>query len=455
MMHNQEAESMRHAIKRSVRPAVEGLEGRQLLSTTVHGHILPHQAAETSHPVALTGAETGTYTVRVERSSALVEQFRFQGKGTVGGLGAVRVTGDVTVREDLSQAGTASGVLTLTLPSGKGSTQALVSQTIPAHTGSVASLPFNYTVSGGTGLFRGGFDSGTGTFTRTSTTTVPGGAKGGFTVDVFSDHFTGLVAFGDSLTDVGNRYAASGGTDPTSPPYDAGRWSNGPLWIENLAAGLGLPAPSPSALGENDYAAADAGTATTGYAHNGSANIGTQIGAYLATHPTIDVGELFVIWGGTNDFGPHSTPDPAASVANLAAEITELAQAGAKQFLIPNLMPLGDVPALNTMGAAAQAKFNGLAAQFNSQLSTAEADLQAGLGIKIHALDVYSLVDQVLADPGRFGITDVTDQAKSGDEGDPGVVVANPDQYLFWDNIHPTETFEQLLGTQAIQAAEH
>jgi phospholipase/lecithinase/hemolysin len=107
------------------------------------------------------------------------------------------------------------------------------------------------------------------------------------------------------------------------------------------------------------------------------------------------------------------------------------------------------------MGAAAQAKFNGLATQFHSQLSAVEEDLQARLGIKIHPLDVYSLVDQVIADPGRFGITDVTDQAKSRDEGDPGVVVANPQQYLLWDNIHPTETFEQLLGTQAIRAAEH
>jgi len=59
----------------------------------------------------------------------------------------------------------------------------------------------------------------------------------------------------------------------------------------------------------------------------------------------------------------------------------------------------------------------------------------------------------VLADPGHYGITDVGDQAKSGDEGDPGAVVPNPDQYLFWDNIHPAETFQKLLGEQAIQAA--
>jgi phospholipase/lecithinase/hemolysin len=402
--------------------------------------------------VPLTGVESGTYSVRVERASPLREHFHFWGTGAIDGLGPVRVTGDVTLKEDLSQAGTASGMLTLTLPGGRGTARAIVSETIPAHTGAIGTLPFRYTFSGGTGLFRRGFDSGTGTLTRTSTTPIPGGAKGGFTVEVFSDHYAGLVAFGDSLTDVGNRYFATGGTDPASPPYDHGRWSDGPLWVEHLAAGLGLPAPVPSALGGTDYAAADARTTTTGYANNGSANLGTQVGAYLATHPAVDGRQLFVIWGGTNDFGPHSTPDPAATVSNLSAEVTELARAGARQFLIPNLMPLGEIPAVNKT-AAARVRFDGLSAQFNELLAAVETRLEATLGIKIHRLDVHGLVDQVLADPGLFGITNVTDRAKSGDEGDPGVVVPNPDQYLFWDNIHPTETFERLLGAQAIQAA--
>jgi phospholipase/lecithinase/hemolysin len=445
---------MKRTINRSVQPRFEWLEGRQLLSVATHGHAVPYQMAEMSRPVPLTGLDAGNYTVRVDRKAPLVEDFRFQGKGTIAGLGAVRVTGNVTLKENLSQAGTATGVLSLTLPGGRGTARVMVSETIPAHAGSIGALPFNYTFRGGTGLFRGGFDSGTGLLTRTSTTTVPGGAKGGFSVNVFSNHYTGLVAFGDSLTDIGNRYADTGDTDPTSPPYDAGRWSNGPLWVEHLAVGLKLPAPTPSALGGTDYAAADAGTATTGDAHNGSANIGTQIDAYLVNHPGVDAGELFVIWGGTNDFGPHSIANTAATVASLSAEITTLASAGAKQFLVPNLMPLGELPAVNQMGAAARAKLDGLVTQFNSELAAAEDVLQATLGIKIHRLDVYSLVDQVIADPVRFGITNVTDPAKSGVEGDPGVVVANPDQYLFWDSIHPTETFEQLLGTKAIQAAE-
>jgi phospholipase/lecithinase/hemolysin len=437
---------MKKTGRRHVRPMLEGLEGRQMLSTAASAAIVPQA-------ISLTSTETGTYSVRMERSTPLLERFHFNGSGMIPGLGPVRVQGSAIVREDLAQAGTVSGTLVLTLPGHGGTARALISEPIPAHTGSSPLLPFHYMLSGGTGRFRNRSDIGTGVLVRTSETMNRRGATGGFVVSVFSDHYTGLVAFGDSLTDVGNRFTATGGAEPASPPYDAGRWSDGPIWLERLAAGLGLSDPTPSALGGTDYAAADAGTALSGYAHNGSANIGTQVTAYLSTHPTVDGDPLFVIWGGTNDFGPHTTPDPAESVANLSAEITELAKAGARQFLVPDLMPLGEVPAIRRPGPAAEAQYDDLATQFNTRLAAAAVQLEAGLGIKVHHLDVYGLVEQVLADPGAFGITDVTDQAKSGDEGDPGAVAPNPDQYLFWDNIHPAETFQRLLGNPAIQAA--
>ncbi len=48
-----------------------------------------------------------------------------------------------------------------------------------------------------------------------------------------------VVVFGDSLSDTGNLYAATGGGVPPDPPYWQGRASNGPLWSELLAADLG------------------------------------------------------------------------------------------------------------------------------------------------------------------------------------------------------------------------
>ena len=43
-----------------------------------------------------------------------------------------------------------------------------------------------------------------------------------------------IITFGDSLSDNGNLYAATGGAQPLSPPYFQGRFSNGPVWVELL-----------------------------------------------------------------------------------------------------------------------------------------------------------------------------------------------------------------------------
>ena len=58
------------------------------------------------------------------------------------------MTGNVTLKENLSQAGTATGMLTLTLPGGKGTARALVSETIPAHTGSIGGAPLQLCLLG-------------------------------------------------------------------------------------------------------------------------------------------------------------------------------------------------------------------------------------------------------------------------------------------------------------------
>ena len=53
--------------------------------------------------------------------------------------------------------------------------------------------------------------------------------------------FTKLVVFGDSLSDTGNVFAVTHGAVPPSAAYYAGRFSNGPVWPEYLAASLSLP----------------------------------------------------------------------------------------------------------------------------------------------------------------------------------------------------------------------
>ena len=63
--------------------------------------------------------------------------------------------------------------------------------------------------------------------------------------------YTNLVVFGDSLSDVGNVWIITNHADP--PPnsgYDQGRYSNGPLWVEDLAAAINVPIPTAYFAGE-------------------------------------------------------------------------------------------------------------------------------------------------------------------------------------------------------------
>ena len=46
--------------------------------------------------------------------------------------------------------------------------------------------------------------------------------------------YDNLIVFGDSYCDVGNIFLATGGAEPPAP-YFAGRFSNGPIWLDHVA----------------------------------------------------------------------------------------------------------------------------------------------------------------------------------------------------------------------------
>jgi hypothetical protein len=63
-----------------------------------------------------------------------------------------------------------------------------------------------------------------------------------------------VYAFGDSLSDAGNISLATLGNLPVGGIYSGGRFSNGNVWVQDLAQNLGLPAVKPSLAGGTDYA---------------------------------------------------------------------------------------------------------------------------------------------------------------------------------------------------------
>jgi phospholipase/lecithinase/hemolysin len=265
---------------------------------------------------------------------------------------------------------------------------------------------------------------------------------------------TGIVAFGDSLSDVGNVYHATGGVNPNPPnppnlypggsfpggSYDPGHYSNGPIWLEYLAHSLGIAAPTPSSLaGGTDYAWGGAETGLVGTSFLGTPNIGSQISTYLATNTPMST-QLFTIWGGANDFLNGGVTNPSVPVANLVSEIMTLAAAGGKQFLVPNLPLLGELPA--TINSPESGALNYLTLAFDSMLHTQLDQLQQKLGITIYQLDVNSVFQNITADPGKYGLTDVVDPAYLDSS-------YNGQGYLFWDFVHPTTEIQALIGATA------
>jgi len=73
-------------------------------------------------------------------------------------------------------------------------------------------------------------------------------------------------------------------------------------------------------------------------------NMGKQINDYLASHAA-DANALYILWGGGNDlFDDHSAQSVIDTANRVGGLIVRLANVGARNFLVPNVPPLGAVP---------------------------------------------------------------------------------------------------------------
>ncbi len=278
--------------------------------------------------------------------------------------------------------------------------------------------------------------------------------------------FSQTVVFGDSLSDDGNvrhimedqyfisypsgffnysdgRFTDSSDTDPNSTTY-AGTWH------EQLAQTFfGLPASTNSLDGGTDYAFGGATTASgtsdrtvisNPFPWGGGEftltvdNLGKQVDDYLASH-TPDAAALYVVWGGGNDlFDDDSSTHVTETASNAAGLVEQLARAGARSILVPNVPPLGLVPLYKDDAATATA-LNIASAQYRSELN---ADLDAatatlageGIAITLYRLDTYGLYYRLATNPEDYGFTNISDSAQGQS--------VDPDEYLFWDDLHPT-----------------
>ena len=79
--------------------------------------------------------------------------------------------------------------------------------------------------------------------------------------------------------------------------------------------------------------------------------------------------------------------------------------------MVPNLPLLGDLPATYGLPQAERNGLNYLTLTFDSLLHTQLNQLQQQLGVTIYQVDVNSVFQNIMADPGAYGLTNVTDPA--------------------------------------------
>ncbi|MGH7344279.1 MAG: SGNH/GDSL hydrolase family protein [Candidatus Rokuibacteriota bacterium] len=253
--------------------------------------------------------------------------------------------------------------------------------------------------------------------------------------------FTKLVVFGDSLSDTGAVFTLTQGAVPQSPPYYAGRFSNGPVWADYLSWALDLPVENFAYGG----AQTDQRNLFDGFMGIDFPGLSDEITLFTEQPGAIDPRAVYVVWAGANDFraalSRHETPDIEAIVSNILNAIGALDHAGAKYVVVPNLPNLGLTPEGRASGSGPLVTF--LSETFNAHLEQALA-AQAPRAIR---LDVFRLMNRTVNDPSEFGFTNVTTPCLTS-----AGVCAAPDQYLFWDHVHPTTHGHAVLAEKFAKA---
>ncbi|AYG95311.1 autotransporter domain-containing protein [Brevundimonas naejangsanensis] len=248
-----------------------------------------------------------------------------------------------------------------------------------------------------------------------------------------------LVVFGDSLSDNGNLYLATGGATPASPPYGAGRFSNGPVFTERL--GFSAAHFTGPVTGSINYAFGGARTDSQAM----PLGMRLQMADYQARGGKFGPNDLVSVLGGANNIfqglpAAGASPNPQGAIAPVALAaaadmnfiVGSIAQAGAGTILVTNLPKLSLTPQFRATPAAPLADY--AVTTFNGALLTGlNATAAARPGTNIIVMDLFKVGDVIANNPSAFGVTNITQPCFNG-----VTVCSNPDSYFYFDGVHPT-----------------
>lgn len=285
-----------------------------------------------------------------------------------------------------------------------------------------------------------------------------------------------LVVLGDGLSDQGRFGALTNNVYPPSPPFHDGRWTNGPTWVETLAAHLGWSIDPDDNLAQ--------GGATTGYLNiNEPLRAALQLGPdapirgvlgqaeTLTGRESLDPAALYVIWAGGHDVGAfldYGQPDPFTNPPsdNIATAIRALANAGARRFLLPTMPDAGSTPAYAGTERATTA--TAICEALNAGLHTIAATLPDELGIEVIVFDAATVFVEVATNPAAHGITHIDEAFLPDDQIDfsnplqarhtipPKRTGVDPDEFMmFWSLAAGRRVHDALAAAAANLLRSH
>lgn len=315
--------------------------------------------------------------------------------------------------------------------------------------------------------------------------------------------YSRVVSFGDSLSDVGT-YRTAG-----MAALGGGKFTvnDGAIWVERVAQDRGLAAPCAAEVGlassgvVASLAQAPAFQATCfGYAQGGArvvnpigpnnaallglgdpdgqygqltVPVATQIARHLANAGgQFDGSELVTVLAGGNDVfmnlaavsTAQITPtDAVVAMATAAGQLaalvrSELVGKGARHVVVVNLPDVSQTPFALAFPPNVQGLIAQMVVAFNVSLANGLNDVGGVL-----LVDAYSRGRAQVADPGTFGLTNVTVPAcdpaatvlNGFDLGSLGCSAAtllpgDVTHYLYADDVHPTPYGHELLANYVL-----
>jgi len=283
--------------------------------------------------------------------------------------------------------------------------------------------------------------------------------------------FTSLYIFGDGVSTTTNNPSAG------LVPYYGLRRSNGRVWVELLAQELNLTNNywySTNSSNQVSYTNLSASSTNWSYSSNNWSFYGdyspilvTDVSNFTA--PANASNALFIVWVNDADFvNDMGTIYPSTniltwtnainqSLTNHYTAITNLYAKGARTLVMPNAVDITEIPQYDQISSANKSFIRQMVIYFNTAFPVTLSNAMASCpGLKIYEPDFFSLLDNILAHPASYGVTNALDGGQSIDALDDNSLTdlslnGPGTNYIFWDKNDPTAKVHAIMAGVAKQ----